>query len=538
MSGCLYCGKETEVSQRGFPKKYCSDICASRYRNWKKTGKRIDPNYVTGSKTKEREARLKETRKRYQWYCENKLRTYQVAEMLGINEATVWGRFKSIGLKSTIVRTGQKNVREHAFWNLEDVDKIRYEAEPIPEGYLSPDDAAAHLGYATITFKKLDKKGLPFIEKKNDKNRIIHCYAVSDLDEWNRKRLEKKKVIKAKKKKISKQERERRGKEIQERLRKKAQEKLAAYQKEIDENNAKWVSEKDVCQLLGLKGINHHISKGKLDIKATMSYGRRWFDPKQVHELKIHLEQLRSRDPHVKVYTRKDDYTSVEAYENKLFNVKIPKLMQDDRFISKRTGLHLDSFLDCVALNKKWHKNRTQYDMVKMLDCRTCGKNLPYTSFRFAPTGRGRKKDCKACVALIHKNRYNPELQKQKRIDNYISKFRTLIGIQIKRDLSLQSKKYREDVGITQIWSYIEQHLGYNAEDLCNHLEDQFEDWMSWSNHGRGNHGQFWQIDHIIPRCDLQFGSLREPNFKKCWALENMRPLCQHKNKKRYYDSN
>lgn len=535
MSGCLYCGKETQISKRGFPKKYCSDICASRYRNWKKTGKRIDPDYVVGTKTKEREARLKETRERYQWYCENKLRTSQVAEMLGITEAAVWGRFRLIGLKSTVVRTGQKDVREYAFWNLEDVDKIRYEAEPIPEGYLTASDAAAHLGYTKGTFNSFDKKDLPFIERKNAKNGIVHCYAISDLEEWNRNRLEQR-AIEVEQNRINRQKLSEQRKE-QALLAK--QQKEADIQKQVDENNAKWMSQDDVCSLLNIKTIGGHISNGRLEVKAFIHGRGRWFDPTQVHELKSYLEELKNREPSwVKVYTREDDYTSVEAYENKLFNVKIPKLMQDDRFISKKTGLHLDSFLDSVALNKKWHKNRTQHDMVKMLDCQTCGKNLPYTSFRFDPTRRGRRRHCKACVALIHKNTYNPELQKQKRIDNYISKFRTLIGVQIKSDLSRQSKKYREDVGIAQIWSYIEQHLGYNAEDLCNHLEDQFEDWMSWSNHGRGNHGQFWQIDHIVPRSDLRFNSLNEPNFKKCWALENMRPLCQHKNKKRYYDSN
>jgi len=529
MSGCLNCGKETRNNQRtGKPLKYCNKECSNEY--YKKTNRYYTKNPDWGNKTKEKETQRKETRERYQRYCENKLRTYQVAEMLGISGGAAYARFKSIGLKPTIVPTGHQNYGPQAFWNPEDVDKIRYKAEPIPEGYLSLDDAAAHLGYTRGTFVQFDKKDLPFIERKNAKNGIFYCYAISDLEEWNRNRLEKR-AIEVEQNRINRQRLSEERKAQAERER---QEKEAAIQKEIDENNAKWMSQDDACSLLGIQTIGRHISNGRLEVKTFIRGRGRWFDPTQVHELKSYLEQLRSRDPHVKVYTRDDDYTSVNAYEDKLFAVKIPKLIESGRFNSKITGQLVDSFVDSVANNEKWHNNRTKLGLIKTFECYECGKNLAYTSFLFRPTARGRAKTCKACVALIHKTTYNPELQRQKRINNYVSKFRTLIGVQIKRDLSMKSKKYREDVSIPDIWNYIEKNLGYNVEDLCNHLEDQFESWMRWDNHGRGNHGQFWQIDHITPRKDLTFDSLEHINFKKCWALENMRPLCQHENKKRY----
>jgi len=34
-----------------------------------------------------------------------------------------------------------------------------------------------------------------------------------------------------------------------------------------------------------------------------------------------------------------------------------------------------------------------------------------------------------------------------------------------------------------------------------------------------------WQIDHIIPKSKRTFESLDCENFKKLWALENLRPL-------------
>ena len=39
-----------------------------------------------------------------------------------------------------------------------------------------------------------------------------------------------------------------------------------------------------------------------------------------------------------------------------------------------------------------------------------------------------------------------------------------------------------------------------------------------------------WQIDHIIPQSDLPYTSMEDDNFKKCWALENLRPLSAKQN--------
>ena len=63
------------------------------------------------------------------------------------------------------------------------------------------------------------------------------------------------------------------------------------------------------------------------------------------------------------------------------------------------------------------------------------------------------------------------------------------------------------------------QHLPYTIPELKEHIESQFEDWMTWSNRGE------WHIDHIIPQSKLPYDSMDDPNFQKCWALENLQPL-------------
>ena len=63
--------------------------------------------------------------------------------------------------------------------------------------------------------------------------------------------------------------------------------------------------------------------------------------------------------------------------------------------------------------------------------------------------------------------------------------------------------------------------LGYTPIELVKHIESQFTDGMSWDNHSR--HG--WHIDHIRPVASFNFDSMDHPEFKECWALENLQPL-------------
>lgn len=83
------------------------------------------------------------------------------------------------------------------------------------------------------------------------------------------------------------------------------------------------------------------------------------------------------------------------------------------------------------------------------------------------------------------------------------------------------------------------KHLPYTLDELKFHIESQFESWMSWANHGRyypkiwndnDQNTWTWQIDHIIPHSIFKYESIQDENFKKCWALENLRPLSAKQN--------
>jgi hypothetical protein len=83
------------------------------------------------------------------------------------------------------------------------------------------------------------------------------------------------------------------------------------------------------------------------------------------------------------------------------------------------------------------------------------------------------------------------------------------------------------------------QYLPYSFQELKEHLEKQFESWMNWENYGlydakswndNDNGTWTWNIDHIIPQSTFSYSSMEEDDFKKCWELQNLRPLASKNN--------
>lgn len=85
----------------------------------------------------------------------------------------------------------------------------------------------------------------------------------------------------------------------------------------------------------------------------------------------------------------------------------------------------------------------------------------------------------------------------------------------------------------------INYYLPYSIDQLKLHIEALFEPWMNWENHGAYNVNTWddndpatwtWNIDHIIPQSHLPYSSMEDENFRKCWALDNLRPLSAKQN--------
>jgi len=115
---------------------------------------------------------------------------------------------------------------------------------------------------------------------------------------------------------------------------------------------------------------------------------------------------------------------------------------------------------------------------------------------------------------------------KNKRINDPIFKLRTYTSVSIGMMLKLNGSSKRGNS--------ILNHLCYSFQELKEHLEKQFEPWMTWKNWGKYSYDSWndndestwqWNIDHIIPHSKFEYTSMQDQSFKDCWALSNLRPL-------------
>jgi hypothetical protein len=70
-----------------------------------------------------------------------------------------------------------------------------------------------------------------------------------------------------------------------------------------------------------------------------------------------------------------------------------------------------------------------------------------------------------------------------------------------------------------------ESLVGYTLEELMQHLEKQFQPGMTWENYGE------WHLDHIQPRAAHFYTNSTDPDFQRCWSLDNLQPLWAKDNK-------
>lgn len=184
-----------------------------------------------------------------------------------------------------------------------------------------------------------------------------------------------------------------------------------------------------------------------------------------------------------------------------------------------------------------------------VLICSTCGveKKVCIDNFRLHQGNYMRK--CKDCVKEYMKpylQKYGPiwreipenherllsnRRQRRKEKENSSSVVREAVSRMVWRTMS--------DLNLTKdsksVWKDI---LPYSPQELWNHLEKQFEPWMNKNNHGTYRRADWddndsstwkWQLDHLIPHSCFKYTSMEE-EFKKCWALSNLRPLSAKQN--------
>ena len=206
--------------------------------------------------------------------------------------------------------------------------------------------------------------------------------------------------------------------------------------------------------------------------------------------------------------------------------------------------------------------------------CNKCGAELPATEEYFHKhkgSKDGLRNDCKKCIKEYHKTYYieNKEYinarnsnwwnnnrehgkilsakcyQNNRNRKNEQNKIWKDENRERVNELSRKrmNEKYKADLTFRissniscSIWRSLkgnkkhkrwESLVGYNIEQLKEHLEKQFKPGMTWENYGE------WHIDHRRPIASFNFTTSEDPEFKECWALENLQPLWAEDNLKK-----
>lgn len=121
-----------------------------------------------------------------------------------------------------------------------------------------------------------------------------------------------------------------------------------------------------------------------------------------------------------------------------------------------------------------------------------------------------------------NRNKYNNDL-------NF--KLRTIVSKSIRRMLKTNDSSKNNESSL--------DYLPFTIQELKNHLESQFETWMTWDNWGvydpktwddNDSSTWTWQIDHIMPHSKFSYTNMNDDSFKECWSLSNLRPLSAKQN--------
>ena len=158
-----------------------------------------------------------------------------------------------------------------------------------------------------------------------------------------------------------------------------------------------------------------------------------------------------------------------------------------------------------------------------MKTCSVCGIDKGVEEFSHKNSSKdGYASECKQCihkrtVAYYKTHKINIISYKDKRIKiNYNVKFCKLFTQRLKRFI----KNSTENKSICTI-------IGCSIKHLRLHLEDNFQDGMTWDNYGlRG-----WVIDHKIPTSVFNLQDFNQVII--CFNWKNMQPLWELDNKKK-----
>jgi len=126
---------------------------------------------------------------------------------------------------------------------------------------------------------------------------------------------------------------------------------------------------------------------------------------------------------------------------------------------------------------------------------------------------------------------YKKEYYKKRRKEDPIFKLKSIISNSIYKYLH-NHKLSKNNISILN-------HMPQPIIDIKLYIESLFDPWMTWQNHGKYNAKIWndndqttwtWQLDHIIPHSTFKYDTMDCEEFRKCWALSNLRPYSAKQN--------
>jgi hypothetical protein len=141
-------------------------------------------------------------------------------------------------------------------------------------------------------------------------------------------------------------------------------------------------------------------------------------------------------------------------------------------------------------------------------------------------------KESVAITSKIYRENNKEKIRENKRIYTN-NRLKTDLQFKIKHNMSGAIFSALRNRNSSKNGKSFLKYVNFTINELIIRFESLFEWWMTWENRGVYNPKTWddndpstwtWQIDHIIPQIDFNYTSMEDEEFKKCWALENLRP--------------
>jgi len=112
---------------------------------------------------------------------------------------------------------------------------------------------------------------------------------------------------------------------------------------------------------------------------------------------------------------------------------------------------------------------------------------------------------------------------KKERNEYERNKYKTDLKFNITKRISKEIRDYLKGNKNGRHW---EDLVGYTSNDLIKRLKKTMPEGYTWADYFKNR----LHIDHIIPISTFNYSNPENPDFKRCWALENLRLLPAREN--------